>query len=190
MQVPTLTTERTRLEPLSYSHSRGVYALWSDPLVCEHSGTVKDYQGNVLETPVAARQTSDCIIDFWLRAASDGWGFRWAIMVAASGRFAGTVGFNSLSGDYEVAFHLLPELWEKGLMSEALHATIKFSESRDATGVEAFVDPENDRSRALVGRLGLVATPEFSGGAQRYVRRFPRPRTGAAPPHPREIGLR
>ena len=85
IQIPTLQTERLRLEPLAMSHSCGVFELWSDPNVCRYSGIVRDYAGEIIPMPAASREDSDRIIDFWIRAAEDGWGFRWAILMSEEG---------------------------------------------------------------------------------------------------------
>ena len=162
-----LATERLRLAPLADADSAGMYALWSDPAVCEYSGTVRDYAGNVIDMPARTREASDRIIDFWQRAAADGWGFRWA--VSLEGEFTGTVGFNSLRECAEIAYHLRPTFWGRGIMQEAATAAIAWLGDR-ATAVEAFIEPDNQASIALAIRLELHATPTFSEGAQRYVR--------------------
>ena len=74
-----LETERLVLEPLSLDHSEGMFLLWSDPEVCRYAGPVHDYEGRLVPSPVRTSSDSGLIIDFWIRAHSDGWGFRWAL---------------------------------------------------------------------------------------------------------------
>ncbi|MEQ9142939.1 MAG: hypothetical protein RLO08_01140 [Parvibaculaceae bacterium] len=76
LSIPLLTTDRLRFVPLSFDHSDGMFRLWSHPDVCRYAGPVSDYDGNALSMPAAAPAVSDKIIDFWLRAGADGWGFR------------------------------------------------------------------------------------------------------------------
>lgn len=97
LTVPVLTTERLTLEPISLLHSKGMFELWSDADVCKYSGTVADYHGNAIEMPATSCANSNLIIDFWLQAATDNWGFRWAILKMDSESFVGTIGFNSPS---------------------------------------------------------------------------------------------
>ncbi len=165
--IPTLRTTRLVLEPLSWADSAGMYTLWSDPAVCEFSGVVRDYDGQLVPTPVVSIADSDRIIDFWIRAVADGWGFRWAVKLDAG--FAGTVGFNSLGDCAEIAYHLCPAYWGAGIMREASAAAINWVQARGTTTIEAFIEPDNGPSIALAERLGLTATPAFSDGAQRYV---------------------
>lgn len=167
--IPTLTTSRLRLEPLCDTHSDGMFRLWSDPLVCRYSGTVTDYDRNVIQMPASTRASSDRIIEFWIRAAQDGWGFRWAVIVSCTDEFAGTVGFNSLGGCSEIAYHLLPRQWGRGVMFEASRAAVDWRRDHGASEIEAFIEPENAASIALAVRIGMRATDAFSAdGAQRY----------------------
>ncbi len=157
------------MEPLSLAHSGGMFELWSDAEVCRFSGTVIDYDGNVIDVPAATSAQSDRIIDFWLNAANAGWGLRWAVLREGSEAvFAGTVGFNSLQGCAELAYHLLPRHWGNGIMTEASEAAIQWVRGTGVREIEAFIEPENTPSRALAGRLGMAPTTAFSDGAQRH----------------------
>ncbi len=149
-------------------HSKGMFDLWSDAEVCRYSGPVTDYDGNSIAMPAATKADSDLIIDFWRRAANHGWGFRWAMVMAGPGEFTGTIGFNSLGECSEIAFHLLPRHWGKGLMTEASNAAIQWRRSLGVSEIDAFIEPENSPSIALAERLGLKPTNEFTRGAQRY----------------------
>ena len=169
IRIPTLQTERLLLEPLEMRHSSGVFALWSDPEVCRYSGMVRDYAGEVINMPAASSSDSDRIIDFWIRAADDGWGFRWAVLKREEGgRFAGMIGFNSLTACAEIAYHLLPAQWGNGIMTEAAGAACTWVKRNGSTELEAFIEPENRASAALAERLGMTATDVFSEGARRY----------------------
>lgn len=169
--IPTLETARLRLTPLGAAHAEGMYSLWSDPEVCRYSGPVSDYDGKPLAMPVSRIEESNKLIEFWLRAQADGWGFRWALTLKDSGVFAGTAGFNSIGECSEYAYHLLPAHWGKGLMREASDAALQWvGRSKASLEVEVFIDPNNTPSIALVQRLGFRPTGEFSDGAQRYLK--------------------
>ena len=151
------------------AHSADVFKLWSDPAVCRYSGTVRDYDGNVIAMPAASSDHSDRIIDFWIRAAEDGWGFRWAAKLnGEAGQFVGMIGFNTLTTCAEIAYHLLPAYWGRGFMTEAAFAAANWVRANGSTELEAFIEVGNTASIALAERLGMTAMDQFSGGAQRY----------------------
>ena len=167
-----LDTERLVLEPLSLDHSDGMFLLWSNPEVCRYAGSLHDDEGRVIPSPVRTSSDSDRIIDFWTRARSDGWGFRWALCERSSGIFMGTTGFNSLGARAEYAYHLDPVFWGRGFMTEATSAAMAWAHANGATHVEAFIDPANDRSIRLVERHGFERTDESQDGALRFVKHF------------------
>ena len=169
LTVPTLTTRRLRLEPISPKHSQGMFDLWSDADVCRYSGIVRDYDGNVIDLPASSCEDSNRILDFWLSAAADGWGFRWAVLLLGSAEwFTGIVGFNSVKDCSEIAYHLIPTFWGQGVMTEAAGAAIDWQRGNGVTEVEAFIDPENTAAIALAARLGMTGTDQYRDGARRY----------------------
>ncbi len=169
LSIEDVQTERLTLTALSRTHSADMYQLWSHPEVCRYSGVVTDYDRNEIPMPAVSPEESDKIIDFWQRAVADGWGFRWAVIERASGTFVGHIGFNSLGAVSEIAYHLNPEHWGKGIMSEAGGAAIEWAlATNPETMLEAFIEPANAGSIALILRLGFRATDIFSDGAQCY----------------------
>jgi ribosomal-protein-alanine N-acetyltransferase len=166
--VPTLATARLVLEPLSFAHSAGMFAMWSRAEVCRYSGPAEDYDGRPIRLPAETAADSDGIIDFFVRSAADGTRFRWAMRL--DGEFVGAIGFNGLGPCSEIAFHQRPEFWGRGLMAEAATAALQWLRGRpDAREVEAFVDPGNLGSIRLAERLGLRSTGESAEGADRYL---------------------
>jgi len=171
LQIPTLRTARLRLEPLTVAHSVGMYALWSREEVCRYSGPAVDADGLAIVLPAPGPVESDRIIDFFVRRATAGLGFRWAMMTEPDGTFVGAVGFNHLGSCPELAYHLHPDAWGRGLMAEACGTAVAWvSDERGARTVQAFIDPANRASIALIQRLGFRATGEVEGGAVRYLR--------------------
>jgi len=166
--VPRLSTERLSLEPISSAHSQGMFDLWSKSAVCKYSGQVKDRFGAIIPMPAVSPADSDRIIEFWRVAAAEGWGFRWAILLSNTTEFVGTLGFNSLEECSEIAFHLMPAFWGKGMMSEACRAAIAWCQLKGASQIEAFIEPANTPSVLLASALGMQATDTFSDGARRY----------------------
>ena len=171
LEIPCLDTRRLDLVPLAHGHSAGMFELWSTPEVCRYSGPVSDYAGEPVDLPARNASASDRILDFWLHAAEDGWGFRWALIERAQGQFVGTAGFNSLGTTSEYAYHLIPAHWGHGYMAEASKAAFQWiGETGLCQELELFIEPENDRSIALAERLGFMAESDLREGALRYRR--------------------
>lgn len=168
MKIATIETDRLIMKPLSMNHSQGMFDLWSNSDVTRYSGIVKDYDGNIIEMPARKQQDSDLIIDFWIKAAEADWGFRWAVILKSENVFTGTVGFNSVSDCHEIAYHLLPSYWGKGVMTESSLAAVSWAKENGALEIEAFAEPQNSPSIALAERLGMEATDTYSEGARRY----------------------
>lgn len=171
LRIEDIETERLLLTALSLDHSEAMFRLWSHPDVCRYSGTVTDYDRNEIPMPATSREDSDKIIDFWQRAAVDGWGFRWAILECSTAQMLGHIGFNSLGATSELAYHLHPDHWGKGIMSEAAAAAIDWAlMANPGTKLEAFIEPENEGSARLAQRLHFSPTGQLSEGAERYER--------------------
>lgn len=168
LNIPIIETRRLRLEPLSHRHSGGIFRMWQNPDVAQFSGAVEDKLGNKIQTPVKMRSESDRLIEFWLNAACEGWGFRWAVIQTKDDDLIGHLGFNSLLDCFEIAYHLHPDFWGKGFMLEASDAAIAWAREKNAVAIEAFIEPENLRSIALALKLGMSGTDTHQEGARRY----------------------
>ena len=142
--------------------------MWKQPSVQEYSGIAEDQHRIEINMPAQTHHDSDRLIGFWLKAAHDGWGFRWGIILMDKEVFVGHLGFNSLSKCSEIAYHMNPDYWGTGIMTEAATAAISWRRNNGATEIEAFIDPENAGSIALALRIGMTATDVFSEGARRY----------------------
>jgi ribosomal-protein-alanine N-acetyltransferase len=170
LAVPSLAAQRVRLEPLSHAHSAGMFAMWSRPEVCQFAGPVADFNGDPVPLPAIDASVSDRIIDFFVRSAAVGTGFRWALLDRSDGAFVGAVGFNALGTCSQIAYHMLPEFWGRGLMTEAALAAIDWLRGRTGSEtVEALIEESNATSIRLALRLGMKATRESAGGANRYL---------------------
>lgn len=167
--VPTLTSERLVMQPLSAAHSAGMFAMWSQAAVCEYSGAAFDWYGEPITLPAVTPADSDRIIDFFMRSAATGTRFRWAVLTASENAFIGAVGFNILGTCSEYAYHQDPRFWGRGYTTEASLAAFGWLRTQPGCEkVEAFIEPANRASIRLATRLGLRATGALSGGAERY----------------------
>ncbi|MBL4679546.1 MAG: GNAT family N-acetyltransferase [Pseudomonadales bacterium] len=150
------------------NHSKGMFDMWRQAAVQEYSGIAVDQYRNEIYLPAKTHHDSDRLIGFWLKAANDGWGFRWAILLVEEDFFVGHIGFNSLTACSEIAYHMNPKYWGNGIMTEAANTAIDWRREAGTSKIEAFIEPENTDSIALAFRLGMKATDIFSDGAQRY----------------------
>ncbi len=142
--------------------------MWREDAVQEFSGPAQDEGGFQIHLPARTPADSDGLIRFWLKAAKDGWGFRWAILLRANEAFVGHIGFNALAACSELAYHMNPAYWGHGFMTEAALVAIDRRRQEGADEIEAFIEPKNSGSVELALRLGMNATGTFSEGAQRY----------------------
>ena len=169
LQIPNLEGRRLRLEPLARSHSTGMFELWRDPAVCEHSGPALDSRGQPIRLPAASHRDSDRLLEYWLDRARDRTGLRWAVVLADRSEFAGAVGFNSLGACSEYAYHFVPRFWGDGLASEASHVALSWSFSSGSESIEVFIDAANIRSVRLAERLGFKTVESPTDQPARYV---------------------
>jgi RimJ/RimL family protein N-acetyltransferase len=135
-----------------------------------YSGKITDKNGATIKMPADNSEASDLLIEFWLSAQKDGWGFRWAVLF--ENKFVGIVGFNSLKENYEIAFHLLPSHWGNGIMIDAAMAAVVWAQKNGANGIEAYIEIKNARSVSLARKLEMHATEKSSKGAQHYLVKF------------------
>jgi RimJ/RimL family protein N-acetyltransferase len=169
LDVSVISLERIRLEPLSLSHSEGMFELWSEPRVCEHSGTAMDSLGHPIQLPAESASESDRLIHFWLDRAELGTGFRWVVLMVGTGKFIGAVGFNSLGDCPEYAYHLIPRCWGCGFGAEASRGALDWSFGHGSTCIEVFVSPDNTKSIRLAKSLGFAPTGDFVDDSRRYL---------------------
>lgn len=168
--VPTIETQRYSLTPLTMRFSEGMYKLWSSPEVGKYSGEADDFNGQPIPIPVTSPEESDKIIDSFSRHQNEtGRGFRWAVTSKDLTEFFGIVGYNSLGPCSEIAYHLHPDYWGRGIMTEACLAAIGWAKNKQpCSEVEAFIESENTGSIALANRLSFKPTGIVRDGAQRY----------------------
>ncbi|HSM02273.1 MAG TPA: GNAT family N-acetyltransferase [Acidimicrobiia bacterium] len=150
MFSPTLETTRLTLRNLTAADLPFVLAHFSDPEVHRY----------LVDTdPVTTEDQAQEIVEFYAdpeRLHRN----RWVLVDRSSGESVGTVGLHShdeSNRKIEVGYDLSPRRWGEGLMREALKVAL--DHAFGALGVhriEAFVHVDNDRSTALLERLGFT----------------------------------
>lgn len=168
-QYPVLETPRLRLEPLGPSHSAGMFDLWREPAVCEHSGPAVDASGAAIELPAATRAESDRLLEYWTAGGRAGSGVRWAVLGREGGDFVGAIGYNVLGSNAEYAYHLIPRYWGRGLAAEASLTALAWAFSSGAESIECHIESANSRSIQPVRRLGFHDSHQSQADPRCYV---------------------
>lgn len=147
---PVLTTPRLTLRSIEPSDVERIFRIQSDPEVTRYFGRGPD--GSIAD--------SERRIATLLAGVRENTSIRWGITLEESGELVGTGGFwrwNKPHRWAEIGYELLPALWNRGIMTEALRAVLRFGfESMDLHRVEAHIDPENRASARVLERLGFV----------------------------------
>lgn len=92
----------------------------------------------------------------WLARTIEGGADRDDFIIEMGGRAVGRMGFWK---DSEIGYFLAPDLWGKGIASEAMGAFLAYGfDRRDFESITADVDPRNTASIALLRRFGFRET--------------------------------
>jgi RimJ/RimL family protein N-acetyltransferase len=98
----------------------------------------------------------------FLRRCEDAWekrvAFPWSLWLKADGSFAGILEARVTAHAVDVGYVLIPRLWRRGLMSEAVAGLVKWAMGRpEIYRVWAVCDVENIPSARLLESVGIVA---------------------------------
>jgi ribosomal-protein-alanine N-acetyltransferase len=93
-------------------------------------------------------------------------GCRWGLFLKETGQLAGTCGYHCWdsgpSSKAEIGFDLSEAYWGQGLMTEATVPVIQVGfEQMGLQMIEATVEPANQRSKAMLDRLGFKRKAEL-----------------------------
>lgn len=152
---PILQTDRLLLRPWRDEDAAPFAALNGDPAVMEYLPKVLD------------RAASDALMAR-IRGHFDRRGYGlWAVEVPGSVPFAGFVGlqFVEFAAPFapcvEVGWRLARDHWGKGYATEAARASTRFGFERlGLAEIVSFTVPENSRSRAVMGRIGMTRSAD------------------------------
>lgn len=150
-----LRTTRLLLRQWKPSDREPFATLNADPVVMEHFPRT------------CPRAESDAFADRcerWIR--EQGWGF-WAVERVDGGEFLGFVGLHRPTAELpfspcvEIGWRLAQPYWGHGYATEAARAALRFGfESLGLHEVVSFTATRNQRSRAVMVRLGMKEEPE------------------------------
>ena len=143
-----LETERLRIRPFEPERDAGpLHELWGD------AEAMQFIPGGVKTSVDETRERLET-----LRARGrHGWGF-WAIEERESGRPVGGVGLFPLNWEgpeIELAYHVVPSVWNLGYASEAATAVLAAAWEAGLDHVVAVAMPGNVASRRVMEKLGM-----------------------------------
>jgi ribosomal-protein-alanine N-acetyltransferase len=92
-------------------------------------------------------------------------GINWGIVEKHSNNFIGYFGFWRMIPEHcraEIGYALKPEYWGKGYMYETINRMVKFGfENIKLHSIEANVNPENERSKKVLEKIGFEKEAYF-----------------------------
>jgi RimJ/RimL family protein N-acetyltransferase len=142
-------TERLRIRALREDDLDALWQLYSDPRVARFIGAhTREEVSAELRLQIAHH-------------ASHGWSL-WALEERSTGRFAGDCGLQPLElrgPEIELSYDLHPDLWGRGVATEAARAVVGMAFGELAIDhVVAVVKPTHTASRRVLENAGLAHT--------------------------------
>ena len=151
---PVLETERLTLRELNLEDAKAIFGLRTNKEVNEFID--RKTPNNLSE----ARAFIDLISNLTLNNE----GVFWVIESKNNHQLIGTIGLRNFEDeeDYaEIGYELDPNYHQKGFMSEAFEAVLKFGfENLELKTIEAFTHQDNIASIALLEKQKFVLDPE------------------------------
>jgi RimJ/RimL family protein N-acetyltransferase len=148
--MPTLSTQRLVLRPISPDDVDALHAFWTDP-------SVRKY---LWDNEIIARETVVEIIrdsEACFRELGSG---LFAIELATQpGQLVGFCGLRHMNGsrDVELLYGILPRYWGEGMVTEAAREVLRHGfESCGLARIMGVTDTPNQRSVRVMQRLGMV----------------------------------
>jgi ribosomal-protein-alanine N-acetyltransferase len=160
VKYPKLETERLLLRKLTDDDITGVSRLFSDPEITR-------YDDNY---PTKSDKDVKEIIDWGNGLVEHNAGGLRGVFLKNSGEFIGAVNwvirpdenFSQNTHRAEIGYHLRPEYWGKGYISEAVKSVIHYIFTKTKIDrLEAKVTPENTRSSNVLLRAGFTKEAVF-----------------------------
>lgn len=148
-KFPILTTERLILRELREEDIAPAFRMFENPAVMRYIGkpshkTLDDTREIIERNRIQFPQRD---------------GIRWAITRRGDDTLIGTCGHWRLMKEHhraEIGYDLDEPHWGKGYMREALQAILRFGfVEMELHSTEAQIDPDNQRSRRVLERLGF-----------------------------------
>lgn len=147
---PVLQTQRYILRQITHADAPELFKGLSDQVVIQYYGvSYHSMEGIRLQ------------LEWYESLLRNQTGIWWAICnKEADAKLIGTCGFNNWKQEHkctDMGYWLLPQAWNKGIMTECLPAIIQYAFTHlDIHRIEAVVESENTRSSHLLKKLGFT----------------------------------
>jgi RimJ/RimL family protein N-acetyltransferase len=147
MPLPSIHTERLLLRPWTEGDIDALHQLWIDP----------DIRRYLWDDAVISRErAAEAVRAHFESVATRGVGY-WALHPADGEPLIGFCGFRPIEEipEIEIVYGLLPAFWGRGLATEAARAALAYLRETGHTLVYARTDAPNEKSIAVLRRLGF-----------------------------------
>lgn len=148
-EQPILETERLRLRPLVFEDFEEVLEIYSDDVAGQFNCWTK----------IDSKKDSLLRIMQFHSQYNERQRIRWGITLKDTTEVIGDcafVAFDFRADRAEIGFNLIRKHWNKGYMTEALTALLKWGFEMSINRIEAVVSPDNAASRAVLKKLGFT----------------------------------
>ncbi len=155
-----IETKRLILRPIEYGDAESLYAYSSDPLVTEMV---------TYDTYTSMDDAYDSLENFFLNRNPKVQFEALAIVLKENGRMIGTVDSGPIMrGDtVEVGYVLHRDYWNQGIMSEAVHAYVRYLlNDKGLRRLEITHLPQNIGSKRVIEKVGFV----YEGNRRAYAK--------------------
>lgn len=153
--VPVLITERLILRQIVPEDAEQMHLLRSDVQAMQFLDRPKSKS---IEDAHALIRKMD-------EALKNNDGITWAITLKSDDCLIGTIGIWRIVKEHhrgEIGYMILPDYWQKGIMTEASIPVLKFGfNSLNLHSIEADINPENIASVKLLEKLGFRKEAHF-----------------------------
>ena len=147
--MPGLDTPRLRLRRLTMRDAEDIYRYCRDPAVARH--VLWEAQRSICDARAYLR--------YMIRRYRAHEPASWGIEYAETGRIIGTIGFMWIQTDNnaaEVGYSLARDYWNRGIMTEALEAVIRYGfEGMELNRIEAQHETTNPASGAVMRKCHM-----------------------------------
>lgn len=152
---PEIKTARLELLALETAHAPDMFALRTNLQAMQYLGKPIPTSIDEIYPLLATIKT----------AVNENTGITWGIKLQSKNAIIGTMGFHKIYTQHyraEIGYMMLPEFWGNGYMSEVMEAVLKYAfETLKLHSIEAVVEPNNEKSIALLTKFGFVKEAHF-----------------------------
>jgi ribosomal-protein-alanine N-acetyltransferase len=152
---PELETERIRLRKIYPDDANEIFLIRSNDKIMRFLDIPRHY----------SISDSQKLIETAEESYKKETGINWAIIEKLSNSFIGYIGFIRIYSEHcraEIGYVLKPEYWGKGFMYETINRLVRFGfKEMNLHSIEANVNPLNERSQKVLGRVGFKKEAYF-----------------------------